>query len=156
MAAKKAAEEAASIAAEKVEAKEAKPIAAEKVAEEAAPVAAENAEAKELAKETMAAGALESLAVTSEIMLCTANAAVNDAVASALWEKPEVSSNLINLTRGQRIILQKMVKEAVLYSLFLSMGAVEVASRNKKLVDEIAGAFVCGSVSRTKEASNAC
>ena len=65
---------------------------------------------------------MESLAVTSEIMLRTANAAVNDAVAAALKEKPEVPSNLINLAGRQRMLLQKMAKEAGLYSLLLSMG----------------------------------
>jgi hypothetical protein len=75
-------------------------------------------------------------------MLRTANAAVNDAVAAALKEKPEVPSNLINLAGRQRMLLQKMAKEAVLYSLFLSMGVTEAASRNKKLVDETIGTFV--------------
>ena len=62
-------------------------------------------------------------------MLRTANAAVNDAVAAALKEKPEVPSNLIDLAGHQRMLLQRMAMEAVLYSLFLSRGITEAASR---------------------------
>ena len=84
----------------------------------------------------MAKWTLENLARTSEIMLGTTNDAVNAAVVAALIEKPEVPSNLINLAGRQRMLLQKMAKETILYSLFLSMGATEQAARNKKLSGE--------------------
>ena len=56
--------------------------------------------------------ALESLAVTREIMLRTASAKVNDAGAEILKEKLKVPSNLINLAGRQRMPLQKMAMEA--------------------------------------------
>ena len=68
--------------------------------------------------------ALENLAVTREIMLRAASAEVNDDVAATFKEKLEVPSNLINLAGCQRMLLQKMAKEAGLYSLLLSMGCL--------------------------------
>ena len=91
---------------------------------------------EELAKETMSKWTLENLALNSESMLYLTTAAVNDAVAAALKEQPQIPSNLINVAGRQRTRLQEMSKEAVLYSLFLSLGSTEQASRNKKLVEK--------------------
>jgi len=66
---------------------------------------------------------------------------VNDAVAAALKEQPQIPSNLINVAGRQRTRLQEMSKEAVLYSLFLSLGSTESASRNKKLVEKTKKGF---------------
>ena len=63
-------------------------------------------------------------------------------MAAALKVAPEVPSALINLAGRQRMLLQKMTKEAVIESVFLSMGPTEQAPRNKKLVNEAVGAFV--------------
>ena len=49
-------------------------------------------------------------------MLRPANAAVSEAVAVVLKEKPEVVHNFIDLAGRQRMPLQKMAMEAVLYS----------------------------------------
>ena len=100
------------VATENAETMEAEPVAAEKIAEEAAPVAAENAEAKE-----------------DEPVTTEKTAAVDDAVAAAFKEAPEVPSNLIHLAGRQRMLLQKMAKETVLYSLFLSRCITGAASR---------------------------
>ena len=100
----------------------------------------ENAE-EELAKETMPAWALESLAASTEIILRTANAAVNGAVTVVFEEKPEVPNNIINLAGRQRILLLTMAKEVVLYFLLLSTGVTEAASHHMRLVDEASGTF---------------
>ena len=84
---------------------------------------------------------LENLALNSENMLCLTTAAVNDAVAAALKDKPEVPSNITNAASRQRTRLQEMSKEAVLYSLFLFMRSTESASRNKKLVEKTKEGF---------------
>jgi hypothetical protein len=96
---------------------------------------------EELAKETMSKWTLESLALLSEHMLYLTTAAVNDAVAAALKEQPQIPSNLINVAGRQRTRLQEMSKEAVLYSLFLSLCSTESASRNKKLVEKTKKGF---------------
>ena len=52
---------------------------------------------EEIAKETMSKWTLESLALISEHMLYLTTAAVNNAVAAAFKEQPQIPSNLINV-----------------------------------------------------------
>ena len=66
-------------------------------------------------------------------MLYLTTAAMNDAVAAAYKEQPQIPSNLINVAGRQRTRPQEMSKEAVPYHQFLSTGYIEQASRNKKL-----------------------
>ena len=68
---------------------------------------------EELAKETMSKRTLENLAFLREHMLYLMNIAVNDAVAAALKEQPQVPSNLINVAGRQRTRLQEVSKELV-------------------------------------------
>ena len=68
-------------------------------------------------------------------------AAMNDAVAAALKEQLQILSNLIS---RQRTRPQEMSKDAVLYSLFLSMGSTEQAFRNRKLVEKTIKESVSG------------
>ena len=52
---------------------------------------------EKLAKETMSKWTLKSLALLSEHLLYLTTAAVNDAMAAALKELPQIPSNLINV-----------------------------------------------------------
>ena len=70
--------------------------------------------------------------------------AVNVAVAAALKEQLQILSNLINVAGRQRTRPQEMSKDAVLYSLFLSMGSTEQAFRNRKLVEKTIKESVSG------------